>query len=114
MDSRSHRRLDRTQGNSNVPASRTEAAELARQLLEQDPYFHGHAREITIEFKAGVLLLSGQLPSFYLKQMLQECLRKLDGVTAIDNRVDVVCCDGLSSGPNEPNKRPDSHLQDGR
>ena len=52
---------------------------------------------IDAEFDGHTLTLAVQLPSFYLKQMLQESLRSLDVVAKIDNRVEVVCCDGLSS-----------------
>lgn len=93
----------RRNNGSDVPSSRKrEAVHDARELLEQHTHFHGHAREITVEIMGERLILSGQLPSFYLKQLLQECLRNLDGVSEIDNRVDVVCCDGLSGSPREP------------
>jgi hypothetical protein len=45
----------------------------------------------------GVLLLRGRVPTFYLKQMLQSWLKDLDGVSRIDNQVDVVSATGLSS-----------------
>jgi len=43
--------------------------------------------------------LRGRVPSFYLKQILQTWLRRLDGVEQIDNQVDVVSATGLSSEP---------------
>ena len=49
------------------------------------------------EFRAGQLILNGSVPSFYLKQMLPELLRDLDHVQEIQNLVDVVSCNGLSS-----------------
>jgi hypothetical protein len=50
-----------------------------------------------LEFYQGKIILSGRVPSFYLKQLLQEALRDIDGVEMIDNRVDVICPDVLSS-----------------
>jgi len=60
-----------------------------RRLADKYPYgscFH----QVTFSSFAGILTLDGRLPSFYLKQVLQTLLRDLDGVTRIDNRVDVV------------------------
>ena len=53
--------------------------------------------QVTFTYSLGTLTLTGRLPSFYLKQVLQTLLRDLDGVTRIDNRVDVVSSTGLSS-----------------
>ncbi len=46
--------------------------------------------EVTWHYKAGRLTLGGSLPSFYLKQVLQEVLRSTDQVDQIVNNVDVV------------------------
>ena len=43
------------------------------------------------------LILSGRLPSFYLKQVLQTIMKNVPGVTHIVNQVDVVSPRGLSS-----------------
>jgi hypothetical protein len=67
-----------------------------RRLVEQCPYAFCFD-QITFNCSKGVLTLRGRLPSFYLKQMLQTLLRNLDGVTRIDNQVDVVSSIGLSS-----------------
>jgi osmotically-inducible protein OsmY len=40
--------------------------------------------------EAGVLLLQGQLPSFHQKQMAQEAVFHLDGVTQVVNQIEVV------------------------
>jgi hypothetical protein len=39
----------------------------------------------------------GLVPSFYLRRLLEKVLLRVDGFQSIDNQVDVVCCDGLSS-----------------
>jgi hypothetical protein len=43
------------------------------------------------------LTLHGNVPSFYLKQVLQSILKDVPGIERIDNRVDVVSAAGLSS-----------------
>lgn len=74
-----------------------DAAEEAKRIVTQHPHFRGRA--LTIEFVEceQVLLVQGQVPSFYLKQILQTILRDISGITRIDNRVDVVSSAGLSS-----------------
>jgi hypothetical protein len=44
-----------------------------------------------------VLTACGRVPSFYLRELLERVLMRVNGVRRIDNHVDVVCCDGLSS-----------------
>ena len=55
--------------------------------------------ESEVELKEDTLIITGRVPSYYLKQLLQEALRQVDGVNRIENRVDVISCDGLSSPP---------------
>ncbi|RCS54156.1 BON domain-containing protein [Bremerella cremea] len=54
-------------------------------------------RKVTAEFALGNLILSGCVPSFYLKQNLQELLRGIPHVERVVNEVDVVNSSGLSS-----------------
>lgn len=54
-------------------------------------------KKVTWQCEDGTLSLSGCLPSFYLKQVLQELLRNIEGVRCILNNVDVVNAEGLSS-----------------
>ena len=70
-------------------------ASLASQRLESHPHFHHHCQTIHIEWIDNHLVLSGRLPSFHLKQLAQEAPSGMD--VLIDNQIDVVCCDGLSS-----------------
>jgi hypothetical protein len=65
--------------------------------LRKHPHFRGRTNNVELEFDEGTMILTGRLPSFYLKQLLQETLRNINGVEMIDNRVDVVCSNGLSS-----------------
>jgi osmotically-inducible protein OsmY len=46
-------------------------------------------RRVSCEFHEGVLTLRGQVSSFYLKQVAQTLIGRLDGVGAINNRLDV-------------------------
>lgn len=68
-----------------------------RGTLSRSCHFTRHWREIRCDFDAGVLTLRGNVPSFYLKQVLQSILKDIPGVARIDNRVDVVSAAGLSS-----------------
>lgn len=62
--------------------------ERVRRRLTQSPY---HAvRRVNIEERHGVLTLSGRLPNYYQKQMAQTTVAKVEGVTKIVNRIDVV------------------------
>jgi len=69
----------------------------ARRIVAQHPLFRGRSDSIEFVVCDEVLLVYGQVPSFYLKQILQTVLREIAEITRIDNRVDVVCSDGLSS-----------------
>lgn len=67
-----------------------------RRLREKCPYSF-FFKKITCHYEDGVLTLRGQLPTFYLKQVLQTWLRDLESVEHIDNQVDVISASGLSS-----------------
>ncbi|TWT80157.1 BON domain protein [Planctomycetes bacterium CA13] len=47
-------------------------------------------RAVSCEFRQGVLQLRGRVDSFYLKQLAQEQVRRVDGVTSIINNIYVV------------------------
>lgn len=68
-----------------------------RTRLGRHSHFHLRTSEITVEFDGHTLILKGQLPSFYLKQLLQECLRDIAGVVNLNNRVDVIGSSGVRS-----------------
>ena len=70
---------------------------VVRAKLSTDCPYAYYYRNVTWEFRNGVLTLHGSVPTFYLKQMLQTRLRNLPGVDEIDNQVDVVSSVGLSS-----------------
>jgi BON domain-containing protein len=69
----------------------------AREQLEMHPHFRGRLESLSIEQRGRTLYLSGQLPTFYLKQLVQEILRRLPGVNGIRNEIVVVSPYGISS-----------------
>jgi hypothetical protein len=68
-----------------------------RRIVERHPNFRGRTATIHAERHSDKLVLTGRLPSFYLKQLLQEAVRSIDGISRVDNRIDVVSCNNLSS-----------------
>lgn len=65
-------------------------AEMRARLL-RSPY--GELRRVTGDFHEGILTLRGRVSSFYLKQIAQSLVQRLEGVERIVNRVEV-------TGPN--------------
>lgn len=66
-----------------------DAADEARTRLEQTAFFRGRSKLLLIDAQDGILTLRGSVPSYYLKQLLQATLRDIEGITKIDNQVDV-------------------------
>ena len=60
-----------------------------RERLEDHPHFRGRTHLLQIEAIGGSVVVSGRLPTYYLKQLLQEAVRAIPDVAHIDNRVDV-------------------------
>jgi hypothetical protein len=76
---------------------RVDIEHLARTELDRHCHFRGRVDGFELEDREGVLTVSGRVPSFYLRDVLENVLKRVDGVQSVDNQVDVVCCDGLSS-----------------
>jgi BON domain len=76
---------------------RTDLTKLAREHLDRHPHFRGRLAGLCIEHRGRTLFLSGRLPTFYLKQLVQEAVRYLPGVTHVRNEIDVVSPYGVSS-----------------
>ena len=68
----------------------------AMQLLAENPIFSGRLVKcrIVITVVDGNLTLQGRVPTWHLKQLLQESLRRMDGVGSIKNQIVVVKPDG--------------------
>jgi hypothetical protein len=78
-------------------ASRARVGALVRQVLSKDCAYRTSFRDVFFDYNEGILTLRGRVPTFYLKQVVQTLLRNIDGVTCVDNQVDVVSATGLSS-----------------
>jgi osmotically-inducible protein OsmY len=63
-------------------------SEAARSRLRRSP--HTAVRDMSCQCYQGVLLLRGQLSTFYLKQVAQETVSGLTGVTQVINEIEVV------------------------
>jgi hypothetical protein len=69
----------------------------ARDLIARHAHFSGRADKFEFELIDDVLVIRGCVPTFYLKQLLQDALKHLNSVQQIDNRVDVIVSNGISS-----------------
>jgi hypothetical protein len=69
----------------------------AYEIIASHHCFHGRARGFEFDQNGDVLTIRGCVPSFYLKQVLQGLLKNLEGVERIDNQVEVVNPQGVSS-----------------
>jgi hypothetical protein len=77
--------------------TRVDTARRARKELNGHVHFRGRVDGFQFEHHDGVLTVRGRVPSFYLRKLLESLLKRVDGVHVVDNQVDVVCCDRLSS-----------------
>lgn len=78
-----------------IPTHGSTIAERARDLLARHAHFLGRAHAFDFECEENVLVVRGRVPTFYLKQLLQDALKQLEGIRRIDNRVDVVAPEGF-------------------
>ena len=60
----------------------------AKDRLGKDS--HLSVQRIWCEFQGGCLVLQGQVPSFYHKQLAQEAVAGLEGVAQIVNDIEVI------------------------
>ena len=56
-------------------------------VLRNNPYLSGAT--VRLESHEGHVTLRGHVGSFFAKQMAQESLRRVDGIDAIDNKLEV-------------------------
>lgn len=64
-----------------------EIAEEARDRLRNAP--HVNRRNVSCDCEDGVLWLRGEVPSFYAKQVAQEAVKAVEGITGINNDIEV-------------------------
>ena len=60
-----------------------ESTEAARDCLQRSSY--GPIRSVSCECRQGVLFLRGPLPTFYLKQLAQEAVARVEGISQVVN-----------------------------
>jgi hypothetical protein len=65
-------------------------ADQAMKLVSRDPSLRACSTSLEFEHQDDVLVVRGRVPTFYLKQLLQTLLKRLNGTPRIDNRVEVV------------------------
>jgi hypothetical protein len=68
----------------------------AYRALENDPYFRGRTHQLELNVCHGRMTIRGRVPSFFLKQILQTVLCKVEGVEQVDNCVDVTSPCGMT------------------
>ena len=68
----------------------TSVVSLIRERLERHPHFRGRSGLLQIESIGKSVVVSGRVPTYYLKQLLQEAVRLTPGVERIDNQVEVL------------------------
>lgn len=64
-----------------------EVAKVVKECLGRSPYMA--VRTVSSQYDAGVVFLRGWLPSFYHKQLAQEAIAGLEGVTQVVNETEV-------------------------
>ncbi|MCO6456459.1 MAG: BON domain-containing protein [Pirellulaceae bacterium] len=69
---------------------------IRREMNENGAYAH-YFREVSCSCCAGKVLVRGCVPTNRLKQLLWSLILSLDGVTEIDDQLDVISSTGLSS-----------------
>lgn len=74
----------------------SDSDEADRELLQQvKSSFHDRGyrsiRTLEIQIERGTAVLQGRVPTFYMRQIAVECVKRLTGVTQIIDRIDVVC-----------------------
>jgi osmotically-inducible protein OsmY len=78
-----------------------ESADAARRCLQRSPYYP--IRSVSCECRQGVLFLRGLLPTFYLKQIAQEAVARVEGISQVVNKtvVDASLSDvrNVATGP---------------
>lgn len=58
-----------------------------RGALQRNPY--PLLRTLFVEYEGGVVVLRGKLPNYYHKQLAQEAVRGIEGVTHVVNEIEV-------------------------
>jgi hypothetical protein len=62
--------------------------ELADRCLRSNPYLA--LKNVYCDYRDGILFLHGCLPTYYLKQVAQEMVARVQGVQRLQNQIEVV------------------------
>jgi hypothetical protein len=97
--------LDQSRRNVETPPRRTaelplDVADLAQGRLRGCPY--GAVRNVACDYRDGVLVLRGRVPSYYLKQMAQAVVGRAGAVERVVNLIEVVNPVGQTGRPEAP------------
>ena len=60
----------------------------ARSRFDRSPY--RELRAIACDFREGLLILRGRVPSFFIKQIAQSAVFSIERIEEIENRLEVV------------------------
>ena len=71
----------------NAPVHFEGIEEAATECLLKSPYHD--VRRVLCEYDHGILFLRGRLPSFHQKQVAQEAVARVKGVTQVVNGIEV-------------------------
>ncbi len=88
---------------STLPVSHPHGCHVVGQAQEQlraVPYIS--FRDLRCEYRHGLLILRGQVVSYYEKQLAQEAVARLQGVTQVVNELEVVWGDSNSQRRSVP------------
>ena len=92
----------------NLPVSEDFHCELLQRVkgfLHQRGYAPHRTLEISVEL--GVVVVQGRVPSYYLRQIAVECIKRVAGVTRVLDRIEV---DRIEADQIEVEDRPDRSL----
>jgi hypothetical protein len=75
-----------------LPPTCRDAAEHLAERAESELRRNGYValKNIACEYRDGVLVLNGCLPTYYLKQVAQEAVAHLAGIEHVENRIEVL------------------------
>jgi osmotically-inducible protein OsmY len=84
---------------STLPVSQPHGCDVVEQAQERLRAFHYYSfRHLHCEYRQGVLILRGQVESYYEKQLAQEAVARLEGVTQVVNELEVTGATPTRSG----------------
>jgi osmotically-inducible protein OsmY len=77
-----------------------DVVEQAQERLRTAPYIF--LRDVRCEYRHGLLIIRGQVESYYEKQLAQEAVARLEGVAQVVNEIEVAWGDSNSQWRSVP------------